>query len=86
MTGDDVLAVVREAVAVVLEVDPASLSATTTFASLDADSLALVGVADLVESRLAGGQGVEVRIDDAALARMVTLRDVVVDVCDRVRQ
>jgi acyl carrier protein len=68
--GVDVLDVVRAAVATVLEIDPADLSASTSFADLKADSLVLVGVADEVEARYAGPP---VHIDDAALAGMRTL-------------
>ncbi|HWB66968.1 MAG TPA: phosphopantetheine-binding protein [Mycobacteriales bacterium] len=70
------LAVVCEAVAIVCEVDAATLSADTTFAELDADSLVLVGIADVVEATLAE-QGRELHIDDASLGRMRSLGDVV---------
>jgi acyl carrier protein len=70
-SGVDALDVVRAATATVLEVDIAGLSASTTFAGLDADSLVLVGVADEVEATM--GWGDRLRIDDAALAAMATL-------------
>ena len=62
---------VRAAFGVVLEIDSAGLDASTTFAGLQADSLALVCVADEVETTL-GGDGA-LHIDDAALAAMTTL-------------
>jgi acyl carrier protein len=70
-SGVDALDVVRAAVATVLEIDVEALNADTTFASLDADSLVLVGVADEVEATM--GWGDRLRIDDGALAAMATL-------------
>lgn len=70
------LAVVCQAVAIVCEVEPATLSAETTFADLDADSLVLVSVADVVEAALAE-RSRELHIDDASLGRMSCLGDVV---------
>jgi acyl carrier protein len=70
-SGVDALAVVLAAVATVLEIDPSSLTASTTFAELRADSLVLVGVADEVESTIGPAAGL--RIDDGALAAMTTL-------------
>jgi acyl carrier protein len=54
MTPDEVLEVVREAVVVVLEVDPATVTrATRLREDLGADSLALVEIVEVVEERLA---------------------------------
>jgi acyl carrier protein len=54
-TADEVLAVVRGAVATVLEVDPAGVDAGTRFREdLQADSLALVEIVEIVEEELAG--------------------------------
>jgi acyl carrier protein len=54
-TADEVLAVVRGAVAAVLEVDPAGVDAATRFREdLQADSLALVEIVEIVEEELAG--------------------------------
>ena len=50
---EDVFAVVRDAVATVLERDPATVTWDSDFAELQADSLALVEVAEIVEERLA---------------------------------
>jgi acyl carrier protein len=77
----DTLAIVTDAVALVLELDAAQLQPATTFASLNADSLVLVGVADVVEQLLAA-RGRALRIDDASLSRMASLGDVV-DYVDR---
>jgi acyl carrier protein len=69
--GFDALIAVRDAVAVVCEVDPATLSAATEFAELGADSLSRVSIADLVET--AADRGSQLHIDDASLCRMTTL-------------
>ena len=71
----DLFDVVRAAIGVVLEVDPASVTAATSLADLGADSLARVGIADVVEHDLAT-RGWRLHIDDGALARMSTVDDV----------
>ena len=54
MTGDEVLAVVQGAVATVLELDPATVTRQTSFkGDLQADSLALVEIVEIVEETLA---------------------------------
>jgi acyl carrier protein len=80
-SGVDALDVVRAAVATVLEIDVGALSADTTFAGLDADSLVLVGVADEVEATM--GWGDRLRIDDGALAAMATLGELADYVSDQ---
>jgi acyl carrier protein len=75
-TPDDVLALVRDAVATVLERDPAELDRSTLLVDLDADSLALVEVAEIVEERLSvWAPGV--RIPDEELERFRTVGDAV---------
>jgi acyl carrier protein len=71
--GVDALTAVRSAVAIVCDVEPASLSRTTRFADLGADSLARVSIADVVEASLAES----LHIDDASLARMASLGELV---------
>jgi hypothetical protein len=66
--GFDPLAAVRGAVALVCEVDAATLSAATRFDEVGADSLARVSIADLVES--SAPAGVALHIGDAELCRM----------------
>jgi acyl carrier protein len=51
-TPDDVLAVVTDALAIICEVPPGSLSRQTELAGIGADSLARVELAELVEERL----------------------------------
>jgi acyl carrier protein len=72
----DLFTTVRDAVAVVCAVDPASLSATTRFDELGADSLSRVSIADVVEATLADG-GRQLHLDDALLGRMTTLADLI---------
>lgn len=77
MTGEQVLEVLRRAVATVLEVDPASLQRDTRFvADLQADSLALVEIVELVEEELTRGRP-GFRIADEDLDRLLTLGDAV---------
>jgi acyl carrier protein len=72
--GFDPLNAVRDAVAVVCDVEPDTLSGTTQFAELGADSLARVSIADLLEAR-AADSGARLHIDDASLCRLTTLAD-----------
>ena len=70
MTRDEALDVLRRAVARVLEVAPDGLTgATRLVEDLQADSLALVEVVELVEEELG------IRVDDALLDDLVTLGD-----------
>lgn len=73
----DVFPAVRDAVAVVCQVESASLSAGTRFDDLGADSLSRVSIADVVESTLAADGHPIPRIDDAVLGRMADLGDLV---------
>ncbi len=77
MTADQVLDVLRGAIATVLEVDPEKLERTTRFVDdLKADSLALVEIVEIVEEDLAQ-QRPGFRIDDQDLDRLLTLGDAV---------
>jgi acyl carrier protein len=71
----DALDTVRDAVAIVCEVDPSTLAATTRFDDLGADSLSRVSIADVIEGSVAAQTGQACHIDDALLGRMVTLAD-----------
>ena len=54
MTPDEVLGVVQAAVATVLELDPTAVTRDTRFREdLEADSLALVEIVEIVEEQLA---------------------------------
>jgi acyl carrier protein len=76
-TDEDVLAVVRDALAVVLELDPSTVDRHTAFDALDADSLALVEVAEIVEERLAPVASDGFHIPDADLGALATVGDAV---------
>jgi acyl carrier protein len=76
MTGDlDAFATVRDAVAIVCEVDPASLSLATRFEELGADSLARVSIADVVETEVLATTRRSIHIDDATLGRLASLAE-----------
>src|SRR3954453_790694 len=74
---DDVFAVVRDAVATVLERDPGSVTWDSDFADLQADSLALVEVAEIVEEQLAPYAAHGFRIPDDELERLRTVAEAV---------
>ena len=77
MTDEQVLDLLRGAIATVLEVDPAGLQRGTRFVDdLKADSLALVEIVDIVEGDLAR-QRPGFRIADEDLDRLLTLGDAV---------
>ena len=77
MTGEQVLELLRSAVALVLEVDPGSLQRSTRFVDdLRADSLALVEIVDIVEGDLVRTRP-GFRIDDQDLDGLLTLGDAV---------
>jgi len=75
---DEVFAVVRDAVALVLERDAASITWETAFDDLQADSLALVEMAEIVEERLAPLAPAGFRLPDDELERLRTVGDAVV--------
>ena len=65
LTADDVFEIVRAAVARVMEIDPATVTRSTSFAAdLHADSLALVEVVEIVEGQLRARVGDRFVIDD----------------------
>ena len=78
MTGDEVLAVVQGAVATVLELDPATVTRETRFkADLEADSLALVEIVEIVEETLAPKARPGFHIEDEDLDGLTTVGDAV---------
>jgi acyl carrier protein len=72
-TAEEVLGVVRDAFAVVLEIDPAGLTRDSALATLDVDSLALVEVAEIVEEHLAPYARQPLVIADADLEQFSTV-------------
>ena len=78
MTPDEVLAVVQQAVATVLELDPAGVTRETRFkADLKADSLALVEIVEIVEETLAPQARPDFHIEDEDLDGLVTVGEAV---------
>ena len=78
MTADDVLRVVQEAVATVLELDPDAIDRSTRFrADLAADSLALVEIVEIVEETLAPRARPGFHIDDEDLDALSTVGEAV---------
>jgi acyl carrier protein len=78
VTPEDVLAVVQQAAATVLEVAPATVSRGTRFkADLRADSLALVEIAQIVEDALLPQAPPGFRIEDEDLAALDSVGDAV---------
>jgi len=82
-TPDDVLTVVREALAIVCEQPLSRITPTTSLDDLGADSLARVEVAELVEERLAE-HAPHLHIGDADLEGFRTVADAVDFVAARV--
>ncbi len=78
MTPDEVLAVVQRAVAVVLEVEPSTVTRETHFTGdLKADSLALVEIVEIVEETLAPQARPGFHIDDEDLDGLTTVGEAV---------
>jgi acyl carrier protein len=77
LAADRVLEVVRVAIATVLEREPASIAAETTFDQLAADSLALVVMAELIEEQVAPFAPTGFRLGDRELAELRTVGDAV---------
>jgi len=74
---DEVLAIIRERLAEILEIDDATVTLDATFSDdLDADSLALIELVEALEEEL-GERTVGFTIDDDDLAELKTVRDAV---------
>ena len=77
MERDDVLELVRSQLADILEIEPASIAESASFADdLNADSLALIELVEALESELSQ-QVAGFRIDDDDLEDLRTVRDAV---------
>lgn len=78
LTGEQVLEVVRSAVATVLERDPTSVDRATRFREdLQADSLALVEIVEIVEEALAPLARPGFHIEDEDLDGLSTVGEAV---------
>ena len=72
---DEVLAVIAFAVATVLEVDPATVTHEVSFHQLQADSLALVEIVEILEAELSARGRAGFAIDDEDLDDLLTVGD-----------
>jgi acyl carrier protein len=78
VTPEQVLAVVQSAVATVLERDPATVTRETRFKEdLEADSLALVEIVEIVEEELAPQARAGFHIEDEDLDALTTVGEAV---------
>jgi len=73
---DDVLTLIRERLAEILEIDEDAITLDATFTSLDADSLALIELVEALEEDL-GERTVGFSIDDEDLEDLKTVREAV---------
>ena len=77
MGRDEVLALVKEQLADILEIEPSGINEGDAFADdLDADSLALIELVEAIEEEL-GERSVGFRIDDEDLEDLKSVRDAV---------
>ena len=77
MTRDDVVNLIRDRLADILEIEPEQIKEGDSFADdLDADSLALIELVEALEEELAD-RTVGFRIDDVDLQDLKTVRDAV---------
>jgi acyl carrier protein len=77
MTREEVLDLIRDRLADILEVEPSSIAEGASFSDdLDADSLALIELVEALEEAL-GTRSAGFRIDDEDLEDLKTVRDAV---------
>ncbi len=77
MDRDEVLNLVRDRLADILEIDPESIKESDSFVDdLDADSLALIELVEALEEEI-GERTVGFRIEDEDLEDLKTIRDAV---------
>ena len=77
MGPDEVLALIRERLAEILEIDESRVTREARFADdLEADSLALIELVEILESEL-GERTVGFSVDDEDLAELKTVGDAV---------
>jgi acyl carrier protein len=77
LNRQQVLELVRDLLADILEIEPAGISESSSFAEdLDADSLALIELVEGLEEEL-GERSVGFRIEDEDLEELRTVRDAV---------
>ncbi|MFP5320469.1 MAG: acyl carrier protein [Acidimicrobiia bacterium] len=77
MDRDEVLALIRDRLADILEIEPDSIKEGDSFVDdLDADSLALIELVEALEEEI-GERSVGFRIEDEDLEDLKTVRDAV---------
>lgn len=77
MTREDVVTLVRDRLADILETEPDNISEGSSFADdLDADSLALIELVEAIEEELSD-RTIGFRIEDEDLQELKTVRDAV---------
>lgn len=77
ISRDDVLGIVRNRLAEILEIEPSEIGEGDSFQDdLDADSLALIELVEAIEEEL-GERSIEMRIEDDDLEDLKTVRDAV---------
>ena len=77
ISRDDVLGIVRNRLAEILEIEPAGIGEGDSFQDdFDADSLALIELVEAIEEEL-GERSIEIRIEDDDLEDLKTVRDAV---------
>ena len=77
VTRDEVLQLVQDHLAEILEIEPAKITETASFADdLDADSLALIELVEALEADLRE-KSPNFRIEDEDLEELRTIRDAV---------
>lgn len=83
-TRDEVLELIREQLADILELEPSKITESASFVEdLGADSLALIELVEGIEEELAD-RAANFRIEDDDLAELKTVRDAVDYVTERV--
>ncbi len=76
MDRNAIFAIVRDQLAEILEIDASSIAETSSFADLDADSLALIELVEALEEELSA-EVEGFRIDDEDLESLKTVGDAV---------
>ncbi len=83
ITRDEILEIVRDRLADILEIEPSGIGEGQSFVDdLEADSLALIELVEALEEALSG-RIADFRIDDEDLEDLKTVRDAVDYVHDR---
>ena len=86
MDRNEILRIIRDRLADILEIEPSSVSEGDSFVDdLDADSLALIELVEGLEEEI-GERTVGFRIEDEDLEDLKTVRDAVDYVHDRVNE